>query len=286
MLALSIASVFSTEAISHRKLYPGSADGRLIEVMKMRATTVLAIVLLAAGVAARGQAPAPGPCSDPTKSVADCPTAPAAPSQTKEPAKSTAQRFPFPGEEPSSADKPADAVPNAPAPDAPAPDAPTPGQAKKPHAPLPDYPGDPDAPPPSSSSSSSSSSGNAYNPGDDPGPLADAGSSGDNTKAPSRRKKLPKVNPETPESRAANDLTVAEFYQNDGNFLGAYTRAKDAVEYQPADPNTHFALAEAARKLGKVEEAKQEYAEVLKLDPIPKQLKASQRALAELGARP
>ena len=92
------------------------------------------------------------------------------------------------------------------------------------------------------------------------------------------------MNPETPESRASNDLTVADFYWKDGNFLGAYNRAKDAVEYQPDDPNTHFALAEAARKLGKADEARQQYAQVLKLDPIPKQLKASQRALAELGA--
>ncbi len=243
----------------------------------MQLTAVFGVVMLAGGVAARGQAPAPGPCSDPTKSLADCPTAPADPAQNKTPAKSTAQRFPFPGEEPSAADKPADAVPDAPAPDAP-------GQAKKPHAPLPDYPGDPDAPPASSSSSSSSSSGNAFNPGDDPGPLADAGSSGDDTKSPSHRKKPPKVNPETPESRASNDLTVADFYWKDGNYLGAYNRAKDAVEYQPDDPNTHFALAEAARKLGKADEARQQYAQVLKLDPIPKQLKASQRALAELGA--
>jgi Tfp pilus assembly protein PilF len=100
------------------------------------------------------------------------------------------------------------------------------------------------------------------------------------------RKKLAKVaTPETPESRAAEDLTVADFYQNDGNFKGAYERAKDAVQNQPNDPYTHFALAEAARKLGKVDEAKAEYAAVLKLDPIPKQEKASQRALAELASK-
>jgi Tfp pilus assembly protein PilF len=90
------------------------------------------------------------------------------------------------------------------------------------------------------------------------------------------------VTPETPESRAAEDLTVADFYQNDGNFKGAYDRAKDAVQNQPDDPYSHFALAEAARKLGKLDEAKSEYALVLKLDPVPKQEKASKMALAEM----
>jgi tetratricopeptide (TPR) repeat protein len=170
--------------------------------------------------------------------------------------------------------------PGAPATNAPAANAPAGRPA------LPAYPGDPDAGAASSSSSSSSSSagGDPDSPEPGPGPLADAGSSGDNTKAPARRKKLPKVNPETPESRAAEDLTVADFYQKDGNYLGAYTRAKDAVQYQPNDPYAHFALAEAARKLGKKDEAKEQYAEVLKLDPIPKQLKETQRALAELAA--
>lgn len=92
------------------------------------------------------------------------------------------------------------------------------------------------------------------------------------------------MNPETPESREADDLNVAEFYQGVGNYNAAYLRAKDAVQYQPTDPNAHFALAEAARKLGKRDEAKEHYAEVLKLDPIPKQLKASQRALHELAS--
>jgi Flp pilus assembly protein TadD len=114
--------------------------------------------------------------------------------------------------------------------------------------------------------------------------LKDAGSSGDTTKTPARRRRLPKVTPETPESRAAEDLTVADFYQKDGNYLGAYDRAKDAVQYQPNDPYAHFALAEAAFKLGKRDEAKTEYMQVLKLDPIPKQSKAAERALQELAS--
>jgi len=247
--------------------------------------------MLAASAAAWGQAPtpqtpaAPAQCADAAKAAAGCPAS--------APPKSAAERFPFPGEQPSTSEQPATAAPDAPGqtgsakpklpeypgdPDKPAANAPGGRPA------LPAYPGDPDAASSSSSSSSSSSAGGDPGaPDSGAGPLADAGSSGDNTRVP-KRKKLPKVTPETPESRAAEDLTVADFYQKDGNYIGAYARAKDAVQYQPNDPYAHFALAEAARKLGKKDEAREQYAEVLKLDPIPKQLKETQRALAELGA--
>ena len=243
--------------------------------------------LLAAG-AAWGQSPpdAPQNCVDAKQPAANC-------AKVAAPPKSAAQAFPFPGEEPSPAERPADVPPDLPA--SPASDSSTPAaQGKQPRVPPPAYPGDPDAksdPAASSSSSSSSSSGEAADgppdASDDSGPLADAGSSGDSTRpGHSRRRKLPKVEAQTPESRAAEDLKVAEFYQNDGNYLGAYLRAKDAVENQPDDPNSHFALAEAAFKLGKRDEAREHYTQVLKLDPIPKQLKASQKALEELGAAP
>ena len=266
----------------------------------------LALALaLAPGASARGQAAASVPCSEGAKAAGNCPAA-SVPAQI--PAKSAAQHFPYPGESPSAADRPADVPAES------APDFSTPA-ARSSKTPLPPYPGDPDAPAPSlprpsrtapqpypgdpdapagsgsggssdsSSSSSSSTSGASPDSPDNPGPLADAGSSGDATKVPIRnRKKLAKIRPETPESRAAEDLTVAEFYQNDGNYAAAYLRAKDAVENQPTDPYTHFALAEAANKLGKTGEAKAQYEEVLKLDPIPKQLKATRKALAEIAS--
>jgi hypothetical protein len=221
------------------------------------------------------------------------------------PAKNAADQNPFPGESTTVPTRPPDWGPDRALP--PDPNAPPPAKAQKPGEPQP-FPGEPAAPAQaqkpgepqafpgepapagddgfSSSSSSSSGSSNAP-PDDDSGPLADKGSSGDTTaKVPiSKRKKLPKVSPETPESRAAADLSVADFYQNDGNFKGAYDRAKDAVQYQPSDPYGHFALAEAARKLGKLDEAKTEYQAVLKLDPIPKQEKASKRALEEMEGK-
>ena len=102
----------------------------------------------------------------------------------------------------------------------------------------------------------------------------------------SSRRKLPKIDPQTPEARESEDLDVAEFYTKDGNFKAAYARAQDAVSIMPDDPFAQFALAEAARKVGKPEEAREHYDKVLKLDPNPKQQKAAQQALAELGAAP
>lgn len=239
--------------------------------------TAWLLVVGMAGQTPAAQTPA-APC-DPR--AANCTAAAGEPVEV--PPKSTAQQFPFPGEEPAAAAKSPVA----------APEAPSSGQNGPAKSGLPAYPGDPDAPAaaPSDSSSSSSSSGSDFDPNADSpetgsaGPLKDAGSSGDTTPVPIvRRKKLLKVNPQTPESRAAEDLTVAEFYQNDGNYAAAYLRAKDAVEIQPDDPYSHFAMAEAARKLGKRDEAKEQYEQVLKLDPIPKQKKASELALAELGA--
>jgi Tfp pilus assembly protein PilF len=80
----------------------------------------------------------------------------------------------------------------------------------------------------------------------------------------------------------AEDMQVAGFYQNDGNFMGAYMRAKDAVSLDAGDPDAHLALAEAARKLGKLDEAEQNYKKCLALDPVPKTKKVAQAALKEM----
>jgi hypothetical protein len=260
-----------------------------MEVMSMRGIRAAIGLAMTLAVGAWAQAApqdkkpdAPPPCVN--AAAQNC-----APASTT-PAKSAADQNPFPGESSTVPTRPPDWGPDQalpPDPNAPAPAAPA--RAQKPGEPQP-FPGE-SAPAQndgfSSSSSSSSEAGSPDGPPDNTGPLADAGSSGDTTaNVPiKRRKKLPKVSPETPESRAADDLTVADFYQNDGNYKGAYDRAKDAVQYQPNDPYGHFSLAEAARKMGKLDEAKAEYQAVLKLDPIPKQEKASKRALAEMEGK-
>ncbi len=78
------------------------------------------------------------------------------------------------------------------------------------------------------------------------------------------------------------DLKVAAFYQNDGDFKGAYERAEDAVSLAADDAEAQLALAEAARRLGKLDEAETHYKKCLTLDPVPKVRKVAERALKEM----
>jgi Tfp pilus assembly protein PilF len=107
---------------------------------------------------------------------------------------------------------------------------------------------------------------------------------GDAAPAPKHgRKKLPPVARQTPDERESEDLRVAEFYQNDKNYKAAYLRATDAVSLAASDPDAHFALAEAARRLGKLDEAETHYKKCLSLDPLPKERRESEKALKEMS---
>lgn len=87
---------------------------------------------------------------------------------------------------------------------------------------------------------------------------------------------------QSPSEREAEDVQVAGFYLNDGNFKGAYDRATDAVALDKTDAAAHLALAESARKLGKLDEADSEYKKCLALDPVPKDRKTAEKALREM----
>jgi len=79
-------------------------------------------------------------------------------------------------------------------------------------------------------------------------------------------------------------LKIAAYYQDDGNFKGAYERATDAVSLAADDADAHFALAEAARRLGKLDEALAHYKKCLTLDPVDKTRKAAEKALKQMMA--
>jgi Flp pilus assembly protein TadD len=96
------------------------------------------------------------------------------------------------------------------------------------------------------------------------------------------RRRLPPAPRQTPTQRETEDVQVAGFYMNDGNFMGAYLRAKDAVSLSSDDAEAHLALGDAARKLGKLDEAEQNYKKCLALDPVPKTRKAAEKALKEM----
>lgn len=184
------------------------------------------------------------------------PGEPPAPATPADPNASAAKRFPFPGEQP---------APETPATDPRLKDAGSSGSAP---------------PPDTSSSSSSDPQGGAV------GPLADydddpAAKAAADRKA--ARHKLPPVARQSPDERVAEDLQVASFYMDDQNYRGAYSRASDAVAIAGDDPNTQFALAEAARRLGKLDEAMTHYKKCLTLDPIPKVKKSAEKALKEMS---
>jgi hypothetical protein len=87
---------------------------------------------------------------------------------------------------------------------------------------------------------------------------------------------------QTADEREGEDLKVAAFYQNDGDFKGAYERATDAVSIAGDDAEARLALADAARRLGKLDEAETNYKKCLTLDPVPKTRKAAEKALKEM----
>lgn len=214
------------------------------------------------------------------------------------PKPSTADQFPFPGSTAATpAGAPAVAKPN-PAggkPNAAGDAFPYPGETAKspdavPEGDTPRYV--PDSPAPvraglprsgagndSSSSSSSSSSG-----GDSPTAADDSKSAGhdDDEPAPRRHRPLPKVSALSEDERVTEDLKVAKFYSDRGNFTAAYLRGKDATKLMPSDAESHFVLAQAAQKLKKKDEAVAEYTLFLQLEPTGDRSAVAQKALSEL----
>ena len=247
---------------------------------------------------------------DSGKKSPDQATAPSTPATTPP----AAQQFPFPGEQPAKpADtpaaqafpfpgsdsvehKPGDAdVQHDPAAEKKAADTPAGKAYPFPGGSTPDMPSDPDMPAPAkqpedqapSSSSSSSSSDTGASPDSTvppdsasaPGPKGqydDDDSSTPKLKDKSRKKVPP---PQTDTERVDEDLSVAKYYGQTGNKMGAYLRAKDAVKVQPEYPEAHFALGEAANKLGKKDEARAEFTAYLKLAPDGERAKAAEKAL-------
>jgi len=235
---------------------------------------VAAIAVWAAAGWAQSAPPSPAPCT-----VAPQP-APCGSASAPAGKPGTAEKFPFP-EEPSAPAANAPAGNGAAPPAAPPPDAPAGGKKDFP------FPGEDTKPAATGGESSSSSSS-----GDDPAPadpdaagLKDKGSEG--TQAPQGRHLLHRVNPigtklQSPDEREAEDLDVARYYTQTGDLKGALLRTQDAVKTAPDDPDAHFALAEVARKMNKVDVAIAEYGACLKLDPDDKEAKAARKELARL----
>jgi tetratricopeptide (TPR) repeat protein len=225
------------------------------------------LTAIAVGQTAPPQRPADQPCPPASQSSAKITDKPCSQPAEKP---STAEQFPFPGE------------PSKPAADSP--DAPVPASTRKSSAEDHPFPTEAPAALPGSDSSSTSSSSTSDSSNADPdAPPSSAPGVDQPASARPTRRKLPKVEKiQTPEDRAAEDLTVAKFYEGRGNLNAAYLRTKDAVKVQPDDPETHYALAEIARKMQKREEAIAEFNTYLKLDPDGLNIKAARKALSQL----
>ncbi|HEY6412237.1 MAG TPA: tetratricopeptide repeat protein [Edaphobacter sp.] len=236
------------------------------------ALTSIALATIAGGQATTPQKPADHTCPPSSQSSAKSSDKPCTqPADTKQP--STAEQFPFPGEPSKPAASSSDS-----------PDAPAPASSRKSAAEEHPFPSDaPPALPGSDSSSSSSSSSDSSSSADPDAPPPSAPWADQPASTRSNRRKLPKVEKiQSPEDRAAEDLTIAKFYEGRGNLNAAYLRTKDAVQVQPDDPEAHFALAQIAQKMQKREEAIAEFSTYLKLDPDGLNIKAARKALSQL----
>jgi hypothetical protein len=179
-----------------------------------------------------------------------------------------AERFPFPGDA---------QTPDATPPVAPAQSPAGAGDGKSTAQRFP-FPGESSAGKSDASSSSSSSGGDGSAGSGDPNDV-----NSDTPMAPKRNlHRKPAPPPPSVAQQEGEDLQVASFYMDDGNYRGAYGRAVDAVKLADDDADAHLALAEAARRLGKLDEAELNYRRALTLDPVPKTRKAAEAALKEM----
>jgi hypothetical protein len=214
-----------------------------------------------------GSTPCPGASGSSGQSGSQPPAKPCAP-PANAPKPSVADQFPFPGEA-APADNAPSSAPNAPAANAPAPNAPQPSAASE-HP----FPGERGHGADSGSSGNSGSSGSSSSSSDDGYDPA--------TLPPAAHPKAPVRKVQTPDQRVDEDLRVAKFYLDADDLIGAYNRAKDAVRVEPDYAETHFMLAEVARKMKKKDEAILEYKAYLKMDPAGDRIKTVKKALADL----
>jgi len=258
-----------------------------MEVMNKRVQSVVVLAGLLVGTAAvraqgsctftdeNGKTVTWKDCKPPAEDTPNS-TAPATNSPAPGSDVSPSKAFPFPGETPAQAPSAAKTDGT----DAPAKKFPFPGESSTPAAasepPLQDAGS-------SGESSSSNRSSSSSSSGDDSGAETDndAAAKAAAARHAARGKTLDRK--QTPSEREEEDLSVASFYMNDKDYKGAYLRALDAVSVAADDPDAHLALAEAARKLGKLDEAEKHYKLCLSLDPVPKVKKAAQAALKEMS---
>ena len=84
------------------------------------------------------------------------------------------------------------------------------------------------------------------------------------------------------EQQAAKDIEVGYYYLREKNYRAAKSRLKEAVEIRTDSPEALIGLAQAQQKLGKRNDARQNYEAYLKLNPNGPDAEKVKNALAQL----
>lgn len=84
---------------------------------------------------------------------------------------------------------------------------------------------------------------------------------------------------------AAQDNKIGELYLKNGNAPGAYSRFKEAAQYDAGNADAVFGLAEAAQQMNLVDEAAQAYQTYLFAFPDGSKARLAKKALAELKVK-
>jgi tetratricopeptide (TPR) repeat protein len=84
--------------------------------------------------------------------------------------------------------------------------------------------------------------------------------------------------------RAAKDIEVGDYYFRRKNYQAALSRYEEALEFKPNDAIATFRMAEAEEKLQQLDDARQHYADYLRILPKGPLAEDARKALARLGA--
>src|SRR5919109_348046 len=84
--------------------------------------------------------------------------------------------------------------------------------------------------------------------------------------------------------RAAKDIEVGEYYFKRKNYRGAESRFRDALGYKPNDAVATFRMAQVCERTGRATEARQYYADYLKILPHGPFADEARKALEKLSA--
>jgi len=85
------------------------------------------------------------------------------------------------------------------------------------------------------------------------------------------------------EREFAKDMDIGTYNFRNKNYQGAEWRFRHALDYKPGQPDATFKLAESLNKLGRSDEAKQEYQAYLESEPNGSYAERARAALQRLS---